>query len=388
MSKQANPPLSKFAVMFCAVFVLALLLPARPAPPVRAQSGDSSCLACHEVAGENPVSEKGAWHRQHSLADMCAACHAGDPKAASREQAHASVIANPLDEAASTCSTCHPEDYALRTKQYADLIGPTAAATLTPASHPAVTPAPTPIATHSPRVSDQPPASTRPAVDWLAILRFARGPFFRASLWFFVIGMLYRLMQIVRLGWKHRRGSNRRRPASGVAASFLKGLVAWPYIPWAKGAFRRGAVTYVAGGVFHLGLFAVAFFSRAHVLVWKGLIGFGWPALPPTVVAWLAACAIVALIALMIYRLVNPVLRLLSGPAEWLNWAMVFLPMITGFALARRWWLPYETMFAAHMIVVDALLIWIPLSRISHFLFYFFSRTIHGLEFGRRPEVL
>jgi len=36
------------------------------------------------------------------------------------------------------------------------------------------------------------------------------------------------------------------------------------------------------------------------------------------------------------------------------------------------------------MLAVDVLLIWIPLSRISHFMFYFFARTIHGQEFGKR----
>jgi hypothetical protein len=36
------------------------------------------------------------------------------------------------------------------------------------------------------------------------------------------------------------------------------------------------------------------------------------------------------------------------------------------------------------MLTVDALLIWIPFSRIPHFVFYFFSRTIHGAQFGRR----
>jgi len=30
------------------------------------------------------------------------------------------------------------------------------------------------------------------------------------------------------------------------------------------------------------------------------------------------------------------------------------------------------------------MMIWIPLSRISHFIFYFFARAIHGAEFGKR----
>jgi hypothetical protein len=36
------------------------------------------------------------------------------------------------------------------------------------------------------------------------------------------------------------------------------------------------------------------------------------------------------------------------------------------------------------MLSINVMLIWIPFSRIPHFMFYFFSRTIHGTEFGKR----
>jgi len=58
--------------------------------------------------------------------------------------------------------------------------------------------------------------------------------------------------------------------------------------------------------------------------------------------------------------------------------------MITGYSLTHHLGPPYEVMYSLHMISVDVLLIWIPLSRISHFIFYFFSRAIHGQEFGKR----
>lgn len=387
----------KLRLLGAAVFSLglALILLMRPGSPARAQSGESSCRTCHEVQGENPVGDTGEWHRQHNVADMCSVCHAGNAQAADQGTAHVGVIKNPLDKAASTCSTCHPEDYAARVEQYAVLMSPAATATLAPTPSleataiTSQTPLPTATAplltpTAQPPTAGEPPAPTQTPIDWFAVLRFARGPLFRAARWFFVIGMLYRLARIIRLGWQHECASDRRRAASGVAKSFLQGLIVWPYIPWVKGTFWRNAVTYVAGGLFHLGLLTVIFLSRTHMLVWKGLIGFGWPTLPPPLVAWLAAGAIVSMIALLINRFVNPVLRLLSGPAEWLNWLIVFLPMISGLIMARRWWLPYEVMFSVHMLAVDVLLVWIPLSRISHFLFYFFARTVHGLEFGRR----
>jgi hypothetical protein len=77
-------------------------------------------------------------------------------------------------------------------------------------------------------------------------------------------------------------------------------------------------------------------------------------------------------------------MRLISGPSEWANWTLVFLPMVSGYMLTHHMFFRYEVLFSIHMLVVDILLIWIPLSRISHFIFYFFARTIHGVEFGKR----
>ncbi|HVN54836.1 MAG TPA: hypothetical protein VMT46_10945 [Anaerolineaceae bacterium] len=221
-------------------------------------------------------------------------------------------------------------------------------------------------------------------MNWTEILAFARGPFFQAALLVFIAGMLYRLVRILLLGWKADKVPARGSKVGGVAVSLLKGMIIWPFIPWVKNTFSRNPVTYLAGGLFHLGLLVVIFLGTAHMLVWKSLLGFGWSTLPLPIVDWLAAGAIVAMIALFINRLVNPVLKLISGPAEWLNLLLVFLPMVTGYIMTHHLWLPYEELFSLHMIAVDVLLIWIPLSRISHFMFYFFSKAIHGADFGKR----
>jgi nitrate reductase gamma subunit len=221
-------------------------------------------------------------------------------------------------------------------------------------------------------------------IDWTAILQFARGPFFQVSLFIFVAGMLYRLFRVVVLGWSRDRVPARGSRVVGVVISYLKGILILPFVPWVKNTFSHNAVTYLAGGLFHLGLFVVIIFGTPHMLVWKSLLGFGWPTLPLPVTDWLSAGAIVALIALAINRWVNPVLRLISGPAEWLNWLVVFLAMVTGYIMTHHLWFRYEVLFSLHMITVNILLIWIPFSRISHFMFYFFSRTIHGVEYGKR----
>jgi hypothetical protein len=221
-------------------------------------------------------------------------------------------------------------------------------------------------------------------MDWNEILQFFRGPFFRVALLVFVGGMAYRLVRILLLGWSRDKVPGRGSKVTGVVKTYLKGLLVLPFIPWVKRTFTPNALTYVAGGLFHLSLLLVVVFATPHMLVWKSLLGFGWPTLPFPVTDWFAAIGIIALVALLVDRLTHPVLKLITRAPLWWNWALVFLPFVTGYMMTHHLGFRYEVLFSLHMITVDVLLIWIPFSRISHFLFYFFSRTFHGAQAGKR----
>jgi len=221
-------------------------------------------------------------------------------------------------------------------------------------------------------------------MEWTDILRFFRGPFFAVSLIIFVGGMAYRMFRIILLGWPRDRVESRGSKAVGIVRTYLKGVVLFPFIPWVKRTFGKNSLTYIAGGLFHLSLVLVIFFATPHMLVWKSLLGFGWPTLPTPVVDWLAAIGIISLLVLLVNRLTHPVLKLITKSPVWLNWTLVFLPFLTGYFMSHHLLFRYEVLFSLHMITVDVLLIWIPLGRISHFLFYFFSRTIHGAQAGKR----
>jgi nitrate reductase gamma subunit len=225
-------------------------------------------------------------------------------------------------------------------------------------------------------------------MNWQTILEFARGPFFYAALLFFIGGMIYRLVNVIGLGWIKDRVPVKGSKAGGVVRSYLKGILIWPFIPWVKNTFSRNPLIYIGGGLFHLGLFVVLILGTPHMLVWKSLFGFGWPTLALPIVDWMAAVTIIAMLVLLVNRLIHPVLKLISGPAEYFAWLVVFLPMVTGYILTHHLWFRYEVLFSLHMLSVDVLLIWIPLSRISHFIFYFFARTVHGQEFGKRGVAL
>ncbi len=221
-------------------------------------------------------------------------------------------------------------------------------------------------------------------MDWNAFLEFTRGPLFQAAWLIFIAGMLYRLVRVLMLGWSKDHVPAMGSKFTGIVKSFLKGILIWPFIPWLKGSFIKNPVIYLAGGLFHLGLLVVLLLGAAHVLVWKSLLGFGWYTLPLPVVDWFAAVSIISLVALLIYRLTHPVVKKITGLSEWMNWTLVFLPMLTGYLMTHHVAPRYEVAFSLHMLFVDLLLIWIPFSRISHFMFYFFARTIHGQEFGKR----
>ncbi|MCI4445990.1 MAG: hypothetical protein JHC32_08195 [Candidatus Aminicenantes bacterium] len=221
-------------------------------------------------------------------------------------------------------------------------------------------------------------------MDWTEILRFTRGPLFHLSLIIFVAGMTYRLLRIILLGWERDRVKREGSKLWGIILNYLKGLVVLPFIPWVHRTFRNNALTFIAGGLFHLSLFVVLAFGAAHILVWQSLFGITWNPLPTPIVDWLAAVGIISLLVLLLNRLTHPVLKLLTRLPVWINWVMVFLPFITGYIMTHHLWFRYEVIFSLHMISVCLLLIWIPLGRISHFLFYFFSKTIHGAQAGKR----
>jgi nitrate reductase gamma subunit len=98
----------------------------------------------------------------------------------------------------------------------------------------------------------------------------------------------------------------------------------------------------------------------------------------------LAVVAIVGLITLASNRMINPVTKMLTGPADWLNIIFVLLPLITGWAMYHHiFGLNYTKLTNLHLLTVNWLLIWTPFSRISHFLTYFITKTMHGAKFGR-----
>jgi hypothetical protein len=104
--------------------LLALLLwqPALAQAQAATPEADS-CETCHENLYY--LHDTGKWYCQCAVPPSCAHCHGGQPQAAAEAAAHAGMIANPLQDGAAVCQTCHPDAYQARVDKFVLLAGGT-----------------------------------------------------------------------------------------------------------------------------------------------------------------------------------------------------------------------------------------------------------------------
>lgn len=109
--------------------VLAVLVSPRT---VKAQCGQpTQCNTCHNIQGELPVHENGAWHLDHMPYNACHVCHGGDKTSPEASAAHVNIVSG-LEQMQAGCAECHTgADLQANYSQYADQLGVTGEIDLT-----------------------------------------------------------------------------------------------------------------------------------------------------------------------------------------------------------------------------------------------------------------
>ena len=210
------------------------------------------------------------------------------------------------------------------------------------------------------------------------LLTWVRGPGFQIATIIFVLGIVLRLIEILMLGRKanlaEAKGSEM---SSGLRTIFSRTL------PDAS-TFRRSAFTITTGYIFHIGLFVVIFLFAPHILVFKDVLNISWPALPSTVIDATAVITIIALIAVLVHRLKDPVKRYLSNFDDYLGWFVTILPLITGYIAFHRVGLPAPSLIAIHILSVELLMIVFPFTKLMHMFTLILARWYNGAISGYR----
>ena len=193
------------------------------------------------------------------------------------------------------------------------------------------------------------------------------------------------IVYILRIRWlfKFKGGRERQAPTGRVDTTKRKGIIyscAAIAMPWAMESTRKKAFFYTQFVVFHIGVVAailLSFFipytpsfleSSAVVIIFQVAIGL----------AFIVGCGRI------VRRITSKYVRAISSPDDYFS--LILLTVWFGFAFfaVPNNYQQGEGILITYFILTAFFLIYVPFSKISHYLYYPFSRYWFGKSMGYR----
>jgi nitrate reductase gamma subunit len=152
----------------------------------------------------------------------------------------------------------------------------------------------------------------------------------------------------------------------------------------------------IMGYLFHICLLAVPLFYSAHLIMWEeSRFHWKWWAMPDSWADWMTLILLGIALYFIIRRIVLPSVRIISTPSDYLLIVICALPFLTGYinthpdGSAYQWTtsiLPIYGQYGTtiHILSGALMLIIVPFTKLSHWVLFFVSRAVTGMEFGRR----
>lgn len=213
----------------------------------------------------------------------------------------------------------------------------------------------------------------------MTLLDFARGPALQWSLTIMIAGLCWRIIGIFLAHW--RKDLSRPRSQALVQGG-LRAIITRS-AP-ARELEKNIRFQHIAGYVWHIGLFITVLLYVPHIAFFKSILGFGWPGLPTKIVVFATAVSLAVLITLLIRRMTNPVMKMITRPEDYISLVIIISALVTGLMAYAHIGPRYETMLALHILNVEVLFVWIPFSKLAHMLLWPLSRYRIGLYFERK----
>jgi len=205
------------------------------------------------------------------------------------------------------------------------------------------------------------------------------GPIFWLAATVFVLGGVWRIAGILRMGARRDISQPEHSPALGFVKANLR-----HFFP--RAAFLKHAWLNVVGGyAFHVGLLVLLLGAAPHVrFIEQHLVALPWPPLPRWAFIVVAEIAFAGLILLWVRRISDPVLHLISDANDHFGTLLTFFTMLTGcMALGES----HLSLRLLHMTLADLWLLAIPFTRMAHTFTFWLSRGFTGAIYGRRGIV-
>ena len=204
---------------------------------------------------------------------------------------------------------------------------------------------------------------------------FARGPLVWIAFIAFFGGIAYRLVTTYLLAKKEKVVLPVMNAKYG-GRSIRRWLI--PFVPRNT---RLHPVFTVVSFSFHICLLISPLFDMGHAVLWEQAWGFSWRTLPAWAADVMTLIVIFGCAFFFVRRLAEPQVRNVTALSDLVLVLLVASPFVTGF-VAHQQWLSGDVMVTLHMVCGAAWLVAIPFTRLSHMIWFYFSRAFMGSEFG------
>ena len=204
---------------------------------------------------------------------------------------------------------------------------------------------------------------------------FLIGPMVWIAFILFFLGMVYRIGTMLQMAKKDKVVY----PYLSVKYSF-RSLLHW-IVPFASRNMRLQPLMTILSFVFHICLVITPLFLLAHNIMIQQSWGISWWTISENVADVTTLIVVFACLAFLIRRVVNPTVRFVTFPSDYVLLFIAFAPFLSGF-LASQQMIHYKAMVMLHVFFGEIMLIAIPFTRLSHMFFFPFTRAYMGSEFG------
>jgi len=183
-----------------------------------------------------------------------------------------------------------------------------------------------------------------------------------------IVYCIFQFVRLIRLGSPVDYSSPRGSISSGVVYSFTGAMN-----PVKKESAFLHLPTYMAGILYHLGTFLSIFLFFLFILNFKIEGWLSYPIAGYLVISGLAG------VGIFIKRILKKELRSLSNPDDYLsNLLVTIFQVLTMLIIFSQVFVPI------YYIIVSLLLLYLPVGKLKHAIYFFAARYHLGFFFGRR----
>ena len=183
-----------------------------------------------------------------------------------------------------------------------------------------------------------------------------------------VVALTILIVRTFSFGRRAQHAKGQGSAARGIIYAFGQGM-----LPWEKESASKHLPTFFAGIFYHLGIFAALFYLIAV------LAEIGLPELVIQIIRLLLVAGLANGIGLLVKRSAFAHMRFISCLDDYVANTLVGLFLTAALLAAFD-----QTSQTAMMILAMILMLYIPVGKIRHCVFFFYSRVVFGKFFGRR----